>query len=122
VTPTTFKTRYPEFSTIADARVSFFIADAELEIDPDRWGTWYDRGVAALAAHFLAISKKTAASGGALGSLGPVSSRSIGDVSVSFGSASGTVSGLSDDYYKASPYGQEYLRLMSLIGIGAVVV
>jgi hypothetical protein len=122
LTPTIFKTRYPEFLAIADARVALFIADAELEIDFDRWGSWYERGIAALAAHFLAISKATAASGGSLGSLGPVSSRSIGDVSVSFGTASGTVSGLSDDYYKASPYGQEYLRLMSLVGIGAVVV
>jgi hypothetical protein len=122
MTPTEFKDRYPEFTSIDDSRIQLFLDDAALELDSSLWGNWYDRGLAALAAHFLSLSIKAGSAGGSAGSVGPVASRSVGDVSVSFGMYSGGAAGTSDDFYKSTVYGQDYLRLMKLVGIGIVAV
>lgn len=121
VTPADFKLRYPEFDPVDDARVQIFLDDAALEMCESAWGDLYDRGQAALAAHMLAIANQTEASGGTGGGAsGPVASRSIGDVSVSFGLSSS--SSKSEDWYTSTPYGSDYWRLVKIVGMGAVVV
>jgi hypothetical protein len=120
ITPTTMKNRFPEFVSIADSRIQLFIDDAVLELSPGEWADNYDRGLSYLAAHLLSCSISTAAGGGVGGMNGPVASRAVGDVSISFGST------LSMDaaagVYNNTPYGQEYWRLVNLLGVGMLTV
>ena len=107
-----FRARYPEFDTTTDERVQVFLDDAALEMSESVWNTLYDRGQLALTAHLLTLSNKTAT--GATGPSSAVTGRSVGDVSVSFGTAA--VKDKQDEYLSSTSYGQEYLRLGSLLG------
>lgn len=114
LTPTAFRLRYPQFDsgTYPDPVVTVALADAALEMNETQWGSFYERGAYALAAHMLTIN----AAGGAA-AIGGVRSRSIGDVSVTF--ADGAI-GL--DAQGTTGYGCEYVRLRNLISGGPVVV
>ena len=114
-----FKLRYTEFDSVDDARVEIFLDDAALEISESIWGTLYSRGVYALTAHLLTLNDKSAAGGGS-STVGPVTSRAVGDVSVSFGLAA--VKSKSDEYLGSTLYGSEYLRLKGLICHGAIAI
>jgi hypothetical protein len=121
VTPTTIKTRYPEFASVADARIQVFIDDAELEMDEGRWGDLYDRGLSALTAHLLAIANRNAASAGTGISIGgALTARTIGSLSASFGSSPSN--GSTEDYLRSTAYGADYLRLVQIVGTDIVVV
>ena len=111
MTPSEFKDRYPEFSAVADSRVTMFLDDAALELDVFRWGGFYLRGLAALAAHLLTIGTEGMGSPS-----GAVSSRSVGDVSVSFAVDA------SNDVLASTAYGREYIRLRRFAGVGALVI
>jgi len=121
VAPADIKSRFPEFSSVSDARIQLFIDDAELEVDETRWGDLYDKGVSYLTAHLLTIGESTAGqTGGTVGGVAPIGSQNIGDVSVSWRHSS-----LIDDkvaYMNSTTYGQEYYRLMRRVGMGAVAV
>lgn len=121
VTPTTFKARYTEFASESDARIQVYIDDAELELNEGQWGDFYDRGLSALTAHLLAIANRNAASTGSGISLGgSLTSRSVGSVSVSFGSSAST--GSAEDFYLSTAYGAEYWRLCKIVGMGIIAV
>jgi len=117
-----FKLRFPEFAAVPDGRVDLFIADATIELCPTRWGARYEKGLAYLAAHYLAIALKNEAAGGAGSTVSPLASRSVGDVSVSFATGSSGSAGKGEEFYNSTAYGQEYWALMQLVGIGVVVV
>ena len=124
IAPVDIRTRYPEFSdatAFPDARIQLFIDDAETELAPIEWGIHYDRGMSALTAHFLSIATMTANGGGTSGSLGPVASRSVGDVSLSFGGMGGGLTQM-ENYFLTTPYGQEYWRMVQLYGVGMLTV
>jgi hypothetical protein len=55
-TAASFKSRWPEFVPIEDARVEAVLAEAALETDARVYGQSYDHAVGLLAAHKLAIS------------------------------------------------------------------
>lgn len=120
LTPADMKERFPEFASLTDARVQLFIDDAELELAPAEWGDSYKKGWSYLSAHLLSCSISSATGGGIGGANGPVASRAVGDVSISFGS------NLSMDAtagaYNLTPYGQEYWRLVNLLGVGMLAV
>ena len=120
VTATTMKALFPEFTAQLDARIEVFIDYAELEVCTTRWGDFSDKGISYLAAHFLSLAITAAASGGTGGGGGPLSGKSIGDVSLSFARSSS--GGSSGDYFNQTSYGQEYYRMMMRIGMGAVVM
>jgi len=118
VTPADIKARFPEFDTVSDGRIAIFIADATIEVDADEWGVYADKGITYLTAHFLTLA--TGSAGGGAGSVGPVQSQSVGDVSVTFASVAG---GNADGgAYGSTVYGQEYQRLLIGMGAGALVV
>ena len=120
VTPAEFKARYTEFASVADPRVQIFLDDAALEMSEATWGDLYDRGQGALAAHYLSIAEKNAAGGG--GSTAPISSKKVGDVSITYAvTPSGTV-GDSTASFMDTSYGQDYLGLLELVGQGAIAV
>ena len=118
VTPADIKTRFPEFDSVNDSRIQIFIDDAELELDEGRWGDLYDKGLSYLTAHLLYMGEQSAGGSGA--GLGPLSTKSIGDVSVSFGSYLAADNDANS--FNSTSYGQEYYRLMIMVGMGAVAV
>ncbi|WP_406610883.1 DUF4054 domain-containing protein [Agarivorans sp. JK6] len=111
ITVADIKARFPEFNEVTDPRVQVFIDDAELQLgacptDENKRKLL----VAYMVAHLLkrsndAIKTKGAAPSGAL------SSRSVGDVSVSFQSDAAPSSNAAA-YWAKSSYGQEYWRLL----------
>ena len=52
----TFLVSFPEFTSIDSAYVHAKLDEAELQIDPDVWGTLETAGHGYLAAHLLALS------------------------------------------------------------------
>jgi len=52
----TFKTQFPELRNAGDPLLQAFLDAADLEIDPEIWGTLADQGQAYLAAHKLTLS------------------------------------------------------------------
>lgn len=113
-----FLERYPEFGQ-GDERenlIALFISDAKSEISEKRWGKFYKRGVMALTAHLLKLdldAKQNAGMGHRT-----VAGESAGELSVSYQPTSGQNG---DDFYHLTAYGQEYLRLKKLVGVGLMV-
>jgi hypothetical protein len=132
MTPVEFKTRFPEFTSELDARIQLFIDDSVPAFDVCRWGEWYSIGVANYVAHNLAIANSIAlgdassgfAGGSAIANSQSWTTKKVGDVSVTRGEASGAGDGKSqkDSPFFKTIYGQEYLRLLRMVGIGAVAV
>jgi hypothetical protein len=118
VTPADFKERFPEFDSVSDTRVQLFLDDAALELDEGRWGDLYDKGLSYLTAHLLYIGEQSSAGAGE-GS-GPLTSKSVGDVSLSFGANLAADTDAAS--FNATSYGQEYYRLMMMVGMGAVAI
>ena len=54
MTPSEFKTQFPEFAAETDERVQLFIDRAAPHFDVERWGDLYPDGVAYHVAHELA--------------------------------------------------------------------
>ncbi|OOF84433.1 hypothetical protein BKG93_07840 [Rodentibacter ratti] len=112
-----FLQRYPEFEETDARRIGLFISDAQTEISPKRWGKLYQRGVMALTAHLLKLRADAEISGGVANR--NLASESAGELSVSY--ATPTAVNGSDDFYQLTAYGQEYLRLRKLVGVGVMV-
>lgn len=115
----TLRRRYPEFASVADwpdATIDEFIADAGSEPDVDVWGaTQWLKGVLALAAHLMAVAKRSSnasASGGPGAAVGAITSIKTGQESVSYEATirMGDASDL-DASLRSTPYGLEYIRL-----------
>ena len=112
-----FLLRYPEFGKTDAKRIGLFLSDAQAEVRKVRWAKLYDRGVMALTAHLLKLSADAEISGGAANR--NLASESAGELSVSY--AAPIYTNGSDDFYQLTAYGQEYLRLRKLVGIGVMV-
>ncbi|NBI40162.1 DUF4054 domain-containing protein [[Haemophilus] felis] len=113
-----FLLRYPEFNDTDPEQVGIFLEDAQAEVFEPRWGRLYERGVMALTAHFLAVQKRIALSGG--NAEKPVVAESAGELSASYAMSIATSS--LDEFYQTTAYGQEFLRLRKLVGVGVMVV
>jgi hypothetical protein len=121
VTPTLFKTRFPEFDGIDDSRIQIFIDDAILMLYEPYWGTKYELGIYYLTAHYLssAVFSENSIVGAAVSS-GLVASKSVDGSSISFTNA--TPSNQSDAYFLSTAYGQRYIALRDSLGVPASVV
>ncbi|MBN6711132.1 DUF4054 domain-containing protein [Haemophilus haemoglobinophilus] len=110
-----FLARYPEFEKLDEEIIELFLSDAQTEISEKRWGKFYQRGVMALTAHLLKLREESKATGG--DSTRPLASESAGELSVSY------VTPMPDANldYQTTAYGQEYLRLKRLVGVGVMV-
>ncbi|WGZ35137.1 DUF4054 domain-containing protein [Xylella fastidiosa] len=114
----TFLARYPEFEPLPQDRVEQVIDDARLWLDASRWGHFYPQGLASLAAHFLWSSPSLGADHSA-GAKGAVVSERAGDLQISYAALSS--GSASDAWLATSVYGQRYLALRRMIGLGALV-
>lgn len=114
-----FLERYPEFekSDTDGDLIALFISDAKTEISEVRWGRFYKRGVMALTAHLLRLRQLAEQSQGQANRA--TNSENAGELSVSYQPI--TLTGTDADF-ALTAYGQEYLRLRKLVGVGVMVV
>lgn len=121
MTPSEFKTLFPEFSGELDARVQLFIDRADPYFDIGRWDAFYADGVAYFVAHELAMANAQAAPGGSTQALSSdVLTKKVGDVTITKDTA--LLSKQADNPYYKTAYGQRYLYLRKQVGIGALSV
>lgn len=120
MTPAEFKTRFPEFASETDARVQILLDDAAPAFEVDRWDTYYSAGVSNYVAHKLAVANAQAA-GGTAGLLADDKTmKKVGDLQVQRSEAA--LLRKMDDPFMTTTYGQEYRRLMKLVGAGISAV
>jgi hypothetical protein len=104
---TDFQTRFPEFSTVTDARIQLFLDDAALNMADEssgKWLTFYDVAHQYYAAHFLIVADVT--EGGDFGTLAPVKHQEVDDVVIK--NAISDIHPTMDDLYSTS-YGKRYV-------------
>lgn len=112
-----FLMRYPMFKDTDPQKVGFFMDDAKAEVDAKRWGKLYQRGLFALTAHLLQMADETVANDG--GAVREAQSETAGSLSVSYVA---TVPPADGSTYHLTAYGQEYVRLQKLVGVGFMVL
>ena len=119
MTPAEFKAIYPKFTSENDVRVQVFIDQAAVELDVDRWGDLYQRGLGLLTAHILTAESQDAATAtSAVADL--TTQKKVGDVSVSRSEA--MLQAQAGDPLMRTTYGQEFKRLRRMVGVGAWAV
>lgn len=121
MTPTEFKTQFPEFASETDARVQLFIDKAAPHFDVDRWGDLYADGAANFVAHSLALANAQTAQGGAVQAMTNDNlTKKVGDVQVA--KDTGLLNKQADNPFYRTLYGQQYLYLRRQVGMGALSV
>ena len=113
ITPSGFKTRFPEFAAVSDDRIQLFLDDANTEVDEATWGDYYERGNYYLAAHLLSIATATAG-GSSTGAIGSIIKKKVGDIELGYSDAY-PIGSYYYGYFKNTAYGIEYLRLYDLV-------
>ncbi|WAL80960.1 DUF4054 domain-containing protein [Pandoraea sp. XJJ-1] len=125
MTPTDFRSYFPEFSDTAkypDSQVEFWMVVAVSLVDPDRWGVLADQGVCLVTAHHLVVANQdqtVSAAGGIPGEVkGATASKSVDKVSVGYDTKSVTIDGVG--FWNMSKYGIRYLTLARMFGAGGL--
>lgn len=122
VTPASFRTHFPEFTVAKypDTVVQFWIDLAVKMLVVSRWDTVLDQGIELYVAHNLAVGSAVSASGGSTvgGGGGPVSSKTVDKVSVTYDVSSVAIEDGGD--WNATSYGRRFLQLSRMIGAGAI--
>lgn len=122
------RVKYPEFADTtewADATIDIFLGWAAAELDAETWGCHFEAGSYALAAHMMAIAKRSKAAQGSSigGASGGISSLKTGDEQISYFAPSMPSSSTADDTALGSTmYGLEYLRLRERVVAGPLYV
>ncbi len=119
-----FRARFPEFDNpvASDAQVQAAIEDTTCNFDINKWGCHYKRGHSLYVAHFLTIDKRRRS--GKSGSSAPaLQANSKGADGLSVGYNSSASSSNSEEYFKSTNYGQEFLTLLESVKVpGATLI
>ena len=113
-----FRARFAEFASVADATVQSFIDEAALFLDANQWSTWYNIGMGYYVAHHLAVQAKQAT--GDTAPVLPVRQMRAGSASIGYDAIK--EGSFSDNFFQGTSYGQQYLKLQKIVGMGAVVL
>lgn len=117
------RTRFPDVFTDTDDDVmDMCIAEAVLLINVTKWGDFYDTGLLYLSAHLIVSTNPDQVNAGDAGAGGPVSSRRVGDVAVSYGSSASASSKSVADDFSSTAYGRRYLQYRRLIQGGPLAI
>lgn len=118
-----FRTDFPEFADsvrFPDSTITFWSGLGEQLISEDRFGDMRTQAVELFTAHniVLAAGNVAASTAGGLpgGSGGPVASKAVGSVNVSYDNASVMLPNAG--HWNQTTYGRLYIRLARLIGQG----
>lgn len=118
----TFRADFPEFAAVDDSRVTFWLTIAGTLLQSDRWGDLLDHGVELFVAHHLAIdaaNQRAGAAGGGLGqNSGPVASKAVDKVSVSYDTGAATIAGAG--HWNLTTYGTQFYALWRMMGTGGI--
>ncbi len=125
ITSTQFRTDFAEFAdTVAfpDAQLNFWLANAVLFLDQVRWGTWLPLASELFVAHHVAIEARAVQESGVGGipgtTTGPIASKSVDKVSLSFDV--GSVTEEKGGHWNLTIYGTRLYRMMLMLGAGPV--
>lgn len=125
MTPTDFRTQFPEFACTTDypdAQIVFWDGLAGALLNPDRWNDLLDYGIGLFIAHHLVTSRRDqlAAEAGGVGGVvnGPQSAKSVDKVSASYDT--GAVTFENGGFWNSSLYGIRLLQLVRITGAGGV--
>lgn len=105
VTAQDIKDTFGEFSGTSDQLVERFLAQANRRVNADQWGEKADDAVLYLTAHLLKIEVQIR--GGAFAASGPIQSRKVGDLAVSYK----VPDAMGKSFLASTTYGQVYLDL-----------
>lgn len=123
ITPADFELRFPEFIETDENRIQLFIDDATLILNESFWGLKYDMGLSYYSAHLLKIALRTEPGlSSSANNVGPISSKSVDGVSVSYAISSSSSTDTADDFLKSTVYGQRYLSLRKTLGTAAMSI
>lgn len=136
ITPASFRIDFPEFRstvTYPSSTVSYYLALAGLLLNKTRWGSpsataknppdnMYDMATELFVAHHIvieAMNSKATIAGGIPGVVqGPVNSKSVGPVSISY--APGDVVIADAGHWNLTTYGVRFRNLSRMFGAGPI--
>lgn len=111
VTRATLIADHPEFTAVAEARVTAHIAKAELRVARTQWGVKADMGVTELACHLL---KKAADMESGAAEKGFITAAQVGEVSASYSNPQSNFNAsYTDSDLGTTSYGRAFLTLRS---------
>lgn len=116
MTPAEFKAVFPEFTSTSDEAVQLRIDMSEPYFNAARWGSFLSEGVSNFVAHQLALSAQNQATGGISSD---TTKKKVGDVEVM--SSELMLQRKAENPFLRTIYGQRYLYLLKLVGLGALV-
>lgn len=119
-----FRLDFPEFSDTSrfpNSSLTFWSGMGERLISADRFGDLYNQAVELFTAHNITLAAQNAAASAAGGlpggAGGPISSKAVGSVNVSYDNASVMLPNAG--HWNQTVYGRQYIQLVRLIGQGA---
>lgn len=118
ITVADFKTRFPEFNSVAEPRVQLFIDDAVLLMaTPDRWLNFYDVALSYHTAHLLYVGTYTEQGDGSV--LAPVKKQMVDDVVIeqAVSAIEPTASDLHSTTYGKRYYSYQRLAFAGIYGV-----
>lgn len=121
VTPADIKERFPAFGELEDGDIQKIIDRAGPYFDVARWDDLLDEGMGLWVAHQLALQARDATAGSNNGGFTDATTMKKVDQMQKSMSAEIIKAGM-DNPYMATVYGQQYLDLRRLVGIGATAV
>lgn len=116
-----FLARYPEFQNVDKKQISLALEDAALEMSAPVWGKLYKKGALTLAAHLLYMKGAISDDKKPGEPAQTATSMSAGGLSIGMADP-GTGFNANNHGLAMSSYGQEYLRLLQLVGRYMLVV
>lgn len=122
MTPSEFKALLPEFTNETDIRIQLLLDRSVPYFDVARWGSFYNDGVMYWVAHEITLANLMASKGGpvkAAKTMDVVRKR-VGEIDVMRDSS--LVNKGAENQYLRTEYGQRFLQLRRLAGMGAVTV
>lgn len=116
-----FRQKFPEFADTTkfqDPIIQFWSDLAELEVSSCRFGAAREHAVMLLTAHYLAMEKLNGIGPNPGAGGGAATSKSVGDVSVSYDVSA--INGVTGSLYAGTRYGTMFASMARRYGAGAV--
>lgn len=121
-----FRTRYGEFAGVGDPVVTAYLGDATGQVSTDWIERDYPKAIMLLTAHMLLVEGAVERAAGrrtTVTTTGPIASKQVGDVRVTYAGAGGSSGGATyPNGYGATEYGRRFYELMRRNFAGPMVV
>lgn len=127
VTTDSFRTNFPAFASLSaypDPMVAFWLALGLQLLNADRWDTLIDAGLQLFVAHNLALESGSVKAGKAGQTPGQIIGATTGGTvdKVSFSRDVSAVMEANAGHWNATTYGQRYIHLARLVGMGPMQI